>query len=254
MRIVRFHHQREVLWGVAEDGRISVLARPPFGVIRRSGRRIPFSPARLCAPTVPSKIILAGLNYRTHAREMRMAVPDEPVIFLKPPTSLVAHRGKIVYPRGVTRLDFEAELALVVGKTARGIRRRDAGKYILGYTCLNDVSARDLQKKDIQWTRAKGFDSFCPVGPWIETDFNPADRRVRAILNGAVMQDASTADFIFPPDELFAFVSSVMTLYPGDIISTGTPAGIGPMRPGDAISVEIEGIGRLENRVVSHIK
>lgn len=180
-----------------------------------------------------------------------MAVPAEPIIFLKPPTSLIAHRARIVYPKQVKRLDFEAELALVIRKTARNIRVREADKYILGYTCLNDVTARDLQKKDIQWSRAKSFDTFCPLGPWIETGYDPAGKYVRAFLNGKLRQDATTQDLIFPPERLVSFVSSVMTLCPGDVISTGTPPGVGAMRPGDKVIVEIEGIGRLENKVVS---
>jgi 2-keto-4-pentenoate hydratase/2-oxohepta-3-ene-1,7-dioic acid hydratase in catechol pathway len=253
MRSIRFAYTNtnRPCWGLVESGTVDVLAEPPFARIKRSGRRLPLRSIRLLPPSIPSKIILVGLNYRAHAAEMAMRIPDEPVIFLKPPTSLIAHADAIVYPRGVKRLDFEAELALVIKKTAKDIRPRETAAHIFGYTCLNDVTARDLQKKDGQWTRSKSFDTFCPVGPWIETNYNPRGRRVAAILNGAIKQEGSTRDFIFPPDRLVSFISSVMTLYPGDIISTGTPAGVGRMEPGDTIAVDIDGIGRLENKVVS---
>ena len=198
----------------------------------------------------PTKIILVGLNYREHARELRMPIPKEPVIFLKPPSALIGRGEAIVYPTGVKRLDYEAELAFVIKKQGRNIPERKAKDYILGYTCLNDVTARDIQKKDGQWTRAKSFDTFCPVGPRLVPALDPARLRIRAYLNGSIKQDASTADFIFPVPKLIAFVSRVMTLFPGDIISTGTPPGVGPMRAGDTIKIEIEGIGSLTNKVV----
>lgn len=251
MRIVRFEYKKARHWGVVGGDGIEILSAPPFGGIRRTGRMVSSAAVKLLAPSEPTKIILAGLNYREHAREMAMKLPKEPVIFLKPLTTVIPPGGTIVYPRGVRRLDFEAELALVIGKTGKDIPVAQAGRYILGYTCCNDATARDLQKKDGQWTRAKSFDTFCPFGPWIETGFDPSNKRIRAILNGKVKQDSSTADFIFLPEELVAFVSSVMTLYPGDLISTGTPPGIGPMRPGDRIAVEIEGIGTLVNTVSS---
>jgi 2-keto-4-pentenoate hydratase/2-oxohepta-3-ene-1,7-dioic acid hydratase in catechol pathway len=249
MRIVRFLHRKATQWGVIDSGKVTVLAGPPFSRIRLTGRTIPLSRIRLLPPSTPSKIILVGLNYRMHAREMGMAIPREPVIFLKPVSSLIAHGDAIVYPAQVKRLDHEAELALVIGKGARNISPRRAAAHIFGYTCLNDVTARDLQKKDGQWTRAKSFDTFCPVGPWIETGYKPAGKRVRALLNNRVKQDSTTADLIFSPEQLVSFISSVMTLCPGDIISTGTPGGVGPMKPGDRVAVDIEGIGRLENSV-----
>jgi len=180
-----------------------------------------------------------------------MRIPKEPVIFLKPPSALIAHREAIVYPKGVARLDYEAELALVIKKKARNIREKDASKYILGYTCLNDVTARDIQKRDGQWTRAKSFDTFCPVGPWIETECAYADTRVSAYRNGTVVQDSRTSNFIFSVPRIVSFVSRVMTLMPGDVVSTGTPPGVGPLRTGDTISVCIDGVGTLENRVVN---
>ncbi|MGE5308704.1 MAG: fumarylacetoacetate hydrolase family protein [Deltaproteobacteria bacterium] len=238
MRIIRYVYRKKECWGGIPPGSDRII---PGG--------IPLSRVRLLAPALPTKVVLAGLNFRRHAVEMKLPVPKQPVIFMKPLTALIGPGETIVYPRWVGRLDYEAELALVIGKTARNIPERKARGYILGYTCLNDVTARDLQKKDGQWTRAKSFDTFCPIGPWIETSFDPSRARIRAILNGRVMQDAPTADFIFPPSYMVSFVSRVMTLYPGDVISMGTPGGVGRMKTGDSIAVEIEGIGRLENRV-----
>jgi 2-keto-4-pentenoate hydratase/2-oxohepta-3-ene-1,7-dioic acid hydratase in catechol pathway len=205
---------------------------------------------RLLPPAGDSaKIVLAGLNYRRHAAELAMAVPKEPVIFMKPATSLVAHEGNIVYPKGVTRLDYEAELAVVIGKKARFVSESSARQYILGYTCLNDVTARDLQKKDGQWTRAKSFDSFCPLGPWIETKAPARDAAIKLLLNGKERQGSTIADFIFTVARLVSFISSVMTLLPGDVVSTGTPPGVGAMVPGDSVAVDIEGVGFLRNTV-----
>jgi 2-keto-4-pentenoate hydratase/2-oxohepta-3-ene-1,7-dioic acid hydratase in catechol pathway len=178
-----------------------------------------------------------------------MPVPDEPIIFLKPPTTALAHLQNIVYPQGVKCLDYEAELAFVIKKEARNIPPENAHQYILGYTCLNDVTARDLQKKDLQWTRSKSFDTFCPFGPWVETEVEPDNLVVSGRLNGILKQHSSTSNFIFKIPELFSFISKVMTLYPGDVISTGTPVGVGPMQTGDTFVVEIQGIGKLENKI-----
>ncbi|MCK9595090.1 MAG: fumarylacetoacetate hydrolase family protein [Candidatus Omnitrophica bacterium] len=249
MRIVRFKYRGEENWGIVQPDSIRLLKSPPFPSIRPSSRNIPFKKVKFLPPAAPSKIILIGLNYRDHAKELNMPIPKEPVIFMKPVSSLIACAEDIIYPPMCARLDYEAELALVIKKKAKNIRRLDADKYILGYTCLNDVTARDLQKRDGQWTRAKSFDTFCPVGPWLETEFDPANARVRAYLNGKLKQDSSTRNFIFDIRFLVCFISKVMTLYPGDLISTGTPAGVGPMRPGDTITIDISGIARLENRV-----
>lgn len=200
---------------------------------------------------MPSKIILVGLNYRAHARELAMAIPDEPVIFLKPSTALVAGGGNIVYPRQVKRLDYEAELALVIKKAARNVPLKKARDFIGGYTCLNDITARNLQKKDGQWTRAKSFDTFCPLGPKLAAGLDPSDLRVTCRLNGKIKQDSRTSDMIFTVEYLVSFISRIMTLLPGDIISTGTPPGVGPMHPGDTVEVEIEGIGKLTNHVIA---
>jgi len=249
MRIVRFKYRGEENWGIAQSDSIRLLKNPPFSSIKLSSRKIPFKKVKLLPPATPSKIILAGLNYRDHAKELNMRLPAEPVIFLKPVSSLIASGEKIIYPSMAKRLDYEAELALVIKKKARNITRSAVDKYILGYTCLNDVTARDLQKKDGQWTRAKSFDTFCPAGPWLETEFDPKNAGISSRLNGELKQDSNTANFIFSLRYLVSFISKIMTLYPGDIISTGTPPGVGPMRPGDTIEVEIEGIGKLSNRV-----
>jgi len=238
MRIVRFRHKGKEGWGIYQDDKI-----------KTAGLTLDFKKVKLLAPAIPSKIILVGLNYRDHARELKMPIPKEPIIFLKPATALIGPGEDIIYPRGVQRLDYEAELALVIKKKGRNIPSGRAGEYILGYTCLNDVTARDIQKKDGQWMRAKSFDTFCPLGPWLETVINPANLKIKALLNGKVRQDSSTADLIFTIPYLVGFISRVMTLLPGDIISTGTPVGVGPMQPGDTIKVNIEGIGEISNRV-----
>ncbi len=249
MRILRFSYQDNVSWGILKGDSISVLSDSPFNAIKISHKKVLLSEVKILAPAQPSKIILAGLNYRGHAREMKMAIPKEPVIFLKAPTSVIADGEDIISPLGVKRLDYEAELALVIKKKARSIATARVQDYILGYTCLNDVTARDLQKKDGQWARSKSFDTFCPVGPWIETDLNSLNLRIRCWLNDKLRQDSHTGDFIFSVNYLVSYISRVMTLLPGDIISTGTPAGVGRMRPGDKVEVEIEGLGKLSNFV-----
>ena len=249
MRILRFRHSGKIGWGILKENSVLVLSDSPFNKIKLSSKAIPLSKVKILAPTQPSKVILVGLNYRDHARELKMAIPREPIIFLKPPTAVIATGDRIIYPRGVKRLDYEAELAVVIKKEAKNIPAAKASQYILGYTCLNDVTSRDLQKKDGQWTRAKSFDTFCPVGPWVETDIDPGSLGITLRLNNTLKQDSSTRNFIFPVEELVSFISGIMTLYPGDIISTGTPSGVGPMKPGDKVEVGIEGIGTLVNTV-----
>lgn len=213
---------------------------------------IPLAGVELLPLVRPSKIICVGLNYHDHARELGLALPDEPILFLKPPSSVIGPGDAIVMPACSSRVDHEAELAIVIGKTARFVTEADAHHHVFGYTCANDVTARDLQKKDGQWTRAKSFDTFCPVGPWIETQVT--DERalsIRAVVNGEVRQQGTTAEMIFPPARLISFISGVMTLLPGDMILTGTPAGIGPLNEGDEVSVEIDQVGFLLNPVIS---
>lgn len=250
MRIARLIYKKKEYWGIVKGHEVCLLKRPPFARITPGHSVVPLAKAGLLAPATPSKIILAGLNYRDHAKELGMAVPEEPVIFLKPPTTLIGPGASIVYPAGVSRLDHEAELALVVRKQAKDVPVNRVREYILGYTCLNDVTARDIQKKDGQWTRAKSFDTFCPLGPWIQTGISPKALDIRCRLNGCLRQSSNTSDFIFSVERLFSFISRVMTLYPGDVISTGTPCGTGPMRRGDVVSVSIEGIGTLQNPVI----
>lgn len=207
--------------------------------------------ARLLAPVLPSKIVAIGLNYKAHAIEFGKPLPEEPMIFIKPSTAVIGPDDEIVYPAHMShRVDYEGELGVVIGKRAKCVLSKDAKDYILGYTCVNDVTARDLQGKDIQYTRAKGFDTFAPIGPVIETDLDPLDVRIQTILNGQVKQDTSSKDMIFNVFQLVSFVSHVMTLLPGDVITTGTPSGIGKMRPGDIVEVRIDGIGSLRNKVV----
>jgi 2-keto-4-pentenoate hydratase/2-oxohepta-3-ene-1,7-dioic acid hydratase in catechol pathway len=254
MRLARFIYNKQEGWGIIEGDFIRLLDAPPFGKIRPLKKKFLFSQVRLLAPAEPSKIILVGLNYKDHARELNMKLPAEPVIFLKPPTALIGPGGTVIYPKGVKRLDYEAELALVIGKKARNIPLNKVPEYILGYTCLNDVTARDLQKKDVQWSRSKSFDTFAPLGPWLETDLDPGHLEVRSFLNNRLKQYSNTRNFIFSVPEIVSYISRIMTLLPGDVISTGTPSGVGPMKANDLIDVEIEGIGVLRNTVDLQIK
>ncbi|MGD0209363.1 MAG: fumarylacetoacetate hydrolase family protein [Desulfomonilia bacterium] len=205
---------------------------------------------RLLPPALPSKIIALGLNYRDHAREMGLKPPEDPILFMKPATSVIGPGDTIIYPDQSTRVDYEAELAVVILRQCRNIRAIDAESVILGYTCFNDVTARDLQAKDGQWTRAKSFDTFAPLGPWIETDIkDPHTLAVQSRLNGEIKQSSNTNNLIFNVFKLIEFISSIMTLEKWDVIATGTPSGIGPMVRGDEIAIEIEGIGTLTNRL-----
>ncbi len=249
MRIVRIYYKRRPRWGVIKNEAVHLLESTPFKGIKYSGQIVDQKKAKLLAPAKPGKIIMVGLNYKEHAKELGLKIPKEPVLFLKPPTSIIGLGQNIIYPPAVKRLDYEAELAFIIKKTARNIAEKKAKEYILGYTCCNDVTARDLQKKDGQWTRAKSFDTFCPLGPYIETQINMRNLVVRSYLNGTLRQNSSISDFIFPVYYLLAFISRIMTLLPGDVISTGTPPGIGCMNRGDAIEVEIEGVGNLRNKV-----
>ncbi|NPA49262.1 MAG: fumarylacetoacetate hydrolase family protein [Thermodesulfobacteria bacterium] len=249
MRIVRALWQERPVYGVLEEERIKLLASFPEEGLDFTGEEVSFSQVKLLAPSSPSKIVALGLNYRDHARELGLPLPEEPLIFLKPPSAVIGPGEEIILPPESKRVDYEAELAIVIKRRARRVSPEEAFDYILGYTCFNDVTARDLQQKDGQWTRAKSFDTFAPFGPWIETGLDPSDLRVRSYLNGSLRQDSSTAELIFPVPEIVSFVSRVMTLEPGDLIATGTPPGIGPLAPGDGIEIEIEGVGRLKNYV-----
>jgi len=235
---------------------VAAIEGHPFGPITFTGARWALSDVRLLSPILPSKVVCVGRNYADHAAERGAAVPTEPLLFLKPSTSVIGPHDAIRLPTQSKQVEHEAELAVVIG--APGARRADraaAERAIFGYTCANDVTARDLQATDGQWTRAKGFDSFCPIGPWISTDFDPADREVRCEVGAnpdqlEVRQLGRTKDMVFDPITLVSYVSHVMTLLPGDIILTGTPAGIGPLTAGDVVSVRIEGLGELVNPVL----
>jgi 2-keto-4-pentenoate hydratase/2-oxohepta-3-ene-1,7-dioic acid hydratase in catechol pathway len=241
---------QEQIIQTAPDGALPVWAASA------QGRPIPLSEARLLAPVSPSKIVCVGRNYRDHAKELGNEVPVEPLTFFKPPSSLIAPEEEIVLPVSLSgRIEYEGELGVVIGRKCRKIgATEDVRAYILGYTCANDVTARDLQKKDNQWTRAKGFDTFCPVGPFVTDQIDPwAGVQVETRLNGDIRQNASTNLFIFPLDVVLRYISQVMTLLPGDLILTGTPAGVGPMGHGDRVTVTVEGIGTLSNPVVKEI-
>jgi 2-keto-4-pentenoate hydratase/2-oxohepta-3-ene-1,7-dioic acid hydratase in catechol pathway len=249
MRLVRFLTRGRQAYGVLSDDGIMEFAGEGNEISAKTGTVHRMNDVRLLAPCLPSKIVAVGLNYRDHAHELRMALPEEPILFLKPPTAVIGPGDTIIRPDMSGQVDYEAELAIVIGDRTRRIGPAEARKHILGYTCANDVTARDLQKKDGQWTRAKSFDTFCPVGPWIETELDPDDLLVESYLNGVRRQSSRTAQFIFGIDHIVSFISQVMTLEPGDLIITGTPSGIGPLRSGDEIEVRIQGIGSLTNPV-----
>ncbi len=249
MKIVRYLKNHLICLGILDGELVQ-----PISDVRRMithGDQVPLSDVKLLAPAAPTKIVCAGLNYKDHAEEMGLPIPEQPVIFLKPPSAVLEPGGTIPYPMMTHRIDYEAELAVVIGRTAKGVRQDTALDYVLGYTCINDVTARDLQKMDGQWTLAKSFDGFAPFGPWIETDIDPGDLLVEAYLNGERKQSSSTANLIFPVAYLISYISQVMTLYAGDVIATGTPLGTGRMERGDEIEVRISGIGSLINVIES---
>ncbi|MDI6809074.1 MAG: fumarylacetoacetate hydrolase family protein [Candidatus Eisenbacteria bacterium] len=252
MRIVRYQIKDEApRCGLIMEGEIKPIEGSIFGDYRRMGPGVPVGSVRLLAPAEPGKIICLGRNYAEHAREHGSDVPKVPLIFMKPPSSIINPGDKIVLPPQSQQVEHEAELVVVIGRRGRHIAAGEARGYILGYTIGNDATARDLQRSDGQWTRAKSFDTFCPFGPWIDTEFDPSDALIACTVNGAVRQKASTREMIFKVDTLVAFISSVMTLEAGDLIFTGTPAGVGPLKPGDVVEVEIQGLGKLSNPVAA---
>ena len=260
MRIVRFATPGKRKYGVLQGGIISSLRGSRFTHFGSPGYSFRFDgdiyeldKVKLLAPCLPSKIVALGLNYRSHAEETRLPIPSVPLIFLKPSTAVIGPDDKIILPPlSKRRVDYEGELGVVIGKRAKNVPQEKAKEFIIGYTCVNDVSERYAQRDDGQWTRAKGFDTFAPIGPWIETEVDPDDLQIETRLSGETRQSARTSDLIFGVAELLSFISGVMTLLPGDIIATGTPSGIGPMSPGDVVEVEIENIGTLRNLVVAH--
>lgn len=253
MKLLRYRNtlSEEPLWGWLDEDRVGELEGSPFETYRRGRAATPLDSIQLAPPIIPSKIICVGRNYAEHAAEHNSEVPEIPLLFLKPTSSVIAHGEPILLPPQSERIEHEAELALVISRRGRWIDPAAVNQYILGYTCANDVTARDLQRLDGQWTRGKGFDTFCPLGPWIETELDPADVLVSCTVNGQLRQMGSTRDMTFPIRQLVAFVSSVMTLEPGDVLLTGTPSGVGPLRPGDEVTVDIEGVGTLTNPVKS---
>lgn len=252
MRFIRYKTGSEApRYGWIYEDRVGPIEGEPFGEFRRLDAEIPLHMIRILAPVVPGKIICVGRNYAEHAKEQNVEVPEIPLLFMKPPSSVIGTGDTIILPPQSSRVEHEGELGVVIGRTGRWIAAENALSHVFGYTVANDVTARDLQRKDGQWTRGKGFDTFCPLGPWIETELNPTDVLVQTRVNGEMRQMASTREMMFPVEQLIAFISSVMTLNPGDLILTGTPAGIGPLSPGDVVEVSVEGIGALQNPVAA---
>jgi 2-keto-4-pentenoate hydratase/2-oxohepta-3-ene-1,7-dioic acid hydratase in catechol pathway len=257
VRIARFTAGEDPAFGVVtgdpgEELLAVIVGDPLYVPVNPTGEVVPLAEVRLLAPVIPrSKVVCVGKNYAEHAAEMGGEAPPEPLLFLKPNTSVIGPRDGITYPWQSRQVDFEGELAVVIGRICRDVPRERVPEVILGYTCANDVTARDLQRSDGQWARAKGFDTFCPLGPWIETELDASALGLRTTVNGEIRQDGNTKDMIHDIPALIAYASAAMTLLPGDVLLTGTPAGVGPLQVGDEVSVEIDGIGILSNRVVT---
>jgi 2-keto-4-pentenoate hydratase/2-oxohepta-3-ene-1,7-dioic acid hydratase in catechol pathway len=259
VRIARFSVDDEPKYGVVETddpeglvGTVAVLDSDPlYRPVQFTGEQLQLADVRLLAPVIPrSKVVCVGRNYLAHAEELGNEVPKEPLIFLKPNTSVIGPRDGIVYPEQTNDLHFEGELAIVIGRICRDLPKERVQEVIFGYTIANDVTARDLQKSDGQWARAKGYDTFCPLGPWISTELDVSDVQVTTTLNGEEKQNGRTSQFIFDIPEVLAYITSFTTLLPGDVVLTGTPAGVGPMLPGDEVAISIEGLGTLTNKVI----
>ena len=249
MKFVRILRENVPVWGVVRGDQVRTLSRPPFEELEYDGRRAPLPGCRLLAPCTPTKIVCVGKNYADHAREMGSEPPEQPVLFIKAPNTLNHPDGEVRAPSFVERLDYEGELGVVIRRRAKDVPAERVGEYVLGYSCLNDVTARDVQRMDGQWTRGKSMDGFCPVGPWVTDEVDPSDLAVVTRLNGQVRQSGRTSQLIHPVSKLIAFITASMTLEPGDLVATGTPAGVGPMVPGDVAEVEIQGIGVLRSFV-----
>ena len=258
MRVVRFTPQPDTglgsdpLYGILEeDNRISIISGDPiYHGIQKTAATVDLTKVRLLAPVIPrSKIVAVGKNYADHAAEMGGVVPEEPIIFLKPNTSVIGPGDTIVWPAIAPTIDYEAELAIVIGRVCKEVPKERVNDVIFGYTMANDVTCREIQRKDGQWMRAKSFDTFCPLGPWIETEFVPGNQRITTTLNGVIKQDAHLSDMMFKVPDIIHFITQVMTLLPGDVVITGTPAGIGPMPEKATVAVAIEGLGQLTNKV-----
>lgn len=252
MKIVRIKAGDDIAYGVADTEGVLVYTGSPFVAWEPTETVVPWSSVKLLAPVLPTKVLCVGKNYEDHAAEFDGEVPDEPLIFMKPATSVIGQNDPVIHPTLSSEVHHEAELAVVISRPARNVKAEDASQFIFGYTAANDVTARDLQRKDGQWTRAKGFDTFCPLGPAIETELDPLERlAVICRVNGEVRQAGFTSDMVFGVAEIVEYITAFMTLLPGDIILTGTPSGVGKVEPGDVMEVEVDGIGTLANRVVS---
>ncbi|MDE6922942.1 MAG: fumarylacetoacetate hydrolase family protein [Oscillospiraceae bacterium] len=250
MRYVRIDRAGFPCWGVIKGEDVLTLAKPPYEELDYDGGKLPLRQCRLLAPCEPTKIVCVGKNYVEHAREMGSEPPGYPTLFLKGPNTLNRPDGAVHAPGFVGRLDYEGELAVVIRRHAKDVKEKDFADFVLGYTCLNDVTARDVQQMDGQWTRGKSMDGFCPVGPWVTDEIDPAALTLTTRLNGRQVQKGFTADLITSIPKLMEFITASMSLEPGDVIATGTPSGVGPMIPGDRVEGEIEGIGILKNQVI----
>lgn len=250
MKYVRIDRPGGPCWGVVKGEDVLTLSKPPYDGLEYDGGKLLLSQCRLLAPCEPTKIVCVGKNYAEHAREMGAEPPGFPVLFLKAPNTLNHQDGAVHAPDFVGRLDYEGELAVVIRRRAKDVKAKNFADFVLGYTCLNDVTARDVQKHDGQWSRGKSMDGFCPVGPWAVDELDPSSLKLETRLNGKTVQQGDTADFITAIPQLLEFISASMTLEPGDVVATGTPAGIGSMIPGDRVEVEIEGIGVLTSQII----
>ncbi len=254
MKVGRFKHGEKTLFALIKGKEIIPVKEKRISELMESitpeGEPLSFRDVKFLSPTRPTKIVAVGLNYKAHAEEMGKPLLEEPLLFIKPSTAVISNKMKIVKPKMSQRVDYEGELAVVIGRKCKKVSPEEAPDYILGYSCFNDVTARDLQQKDVQYTRAKSFDTFAPYGPWINTDIDPIGLKITTRVNGEVKQEGNTEDMIFSPFELVSFISQIMTLLPGDVIATGTPPGVGPLYAGDRVEIEIEGIGTLINYVV----
>ncbi|MYT82597.1 2-keto-4-pentenoate hydratase/2-oxohepta-3-ene-1,7-dioic acid hydratase (catechol pathway) [Streptomyces sp. MnatMP-M77] len=258
MRIARFSIDGNVAFGAVEgqgtvesgDLVLDIIKGIPYADFELSGTKVPLNKVRLLPPVLPNKVVAIGRNYAQHAAELGHEVPDAPITFFKPTTSVIGSGDAIEYPSFSKELHHEAELAVVIGRMCREVPRERVGDVILGYTCANDVTARDVQQREKQWARAKGFDTSCPLGPWVETDVDPRDLTIQATVNGEQRQLGRTSDMVRSIEDLVVHITEAMTLLPGDVILTGTPAGVGPLHVGDEVAVTIEGIGTLTNKVI----
>jgi 2-keto-4-pentenoate hydratase/2-oxohepta-3-ene-1,7-dioic acid hydratase in catechol pathway len=251
MKFIQYYDftDKNIYYGILKNDKIYKVDGDIFENYKESDAFTILDNIKVLPPSIPSKIVCVGLNYKDHAEEMKMELPDEPIIFLKPNSSIIGDREHIIIPEQSKKVEYEAELAIIIKKECKNASLKMAKDYIFGYTCANDVTARDLQKKDGQWTRAKSFDTFCPIGPLMETDVDPTHLEIKLFVNNELKQNSNTKNMIFDVYYLVAFISSIMTLYPGDVILTGTPPGVGPLNAGDEIKLYIEGIGELTNTV-----